>query len=132
MTDLLIMQYFQLQSQNLENFEKNALLFDSIIKADAFSTEHSNKFGQLVIQDTGGRMKPANTFSSELLRKVSKKDNYNGLNSDQVLLSIMNKKKVYILEDRGVLFVQGKDAKEFLQNLITDAGIISPLFFCVL
>jgi len=32
----------------------------------------------------------------------------------------MNKKKVYILEDRGVLFVQGKDAKEFLQNIITN------------
>ena len=32
----------------------------------------------------------------------------------------MNKKKVYILEDRGILFVQGKDAKEYLQNLITN------------
>jgi len=32
----------------------------------------------------------------------------------------MNKKNIYILEDRGVLFVQGKDAKEFLQNLITN------------
>ena len=32
----------------------------------------------------------------------------------------MNKKKVFILEDRGILFVQGKDAKEFLQNLITN------------
>ena len=32
----------------------------------------------------------------------------------------MNKKKVYILEDRGVLFVQGLDAKEFLQNIITN------------
>ncbi len=32
----------------------------------------------------------------------------------------MNKKKVYILEDRGILFVQGEDAKEFLQNLITN------------
>jgi folate-binding protein YgfZ len=32
----------------------------------------------------------------------------------------MNKNKVYILEDRGILFVQGKDAKEFLQNLITN------------
>ena len=95
LTVLLIMQSFQLQSQNLENFEKNAFLFDSIIKADAFSKEHSNKFGQLVIQDTGGRMKPANTFSSELLRKVSKKDNYNGLNSDQVLLSIMNNPTIW-------------------------------------
>ena len=32
----------------------------------------------------------------------------------------MNKKKIYILEDRGLLFVQGKDAKEFLQNIITN------------
>ena len=32
----------------------------------------------------------------------------------------MNKKKVYILEDRGILFVQGRDAKEFLQNTITN------------
>jgi hypothetical protein len=32
----------------------------------------------------------------------------------------MNIKKVYILEDRGILFVQGSDTKEFLQNLITN------------
>ena len=32
----------------------------------------------------------------------------------------MNFKKVYILEDRGILFIQGSDAKEFLQNLITN------------
>ena len=32
----------------------------------------------------------------------------------------MNKKKVYILEDRGILFVQGKDAREYLQNLISN------------
>ena len=32
----------------------------------------------------------------------------------------MNFKKVYILEDRGILFIQGSDTKEFLQNLITN------------
>ena len=32
----------------------------------------------------------------------------------------MNIKKVYILEDRGILFIQGSDTKEFLQNLITN------------
>ena len=32
----------------------------------------------------------------------------------------MNKKKVYILEDRGILFLNGEDSKEFLQNLITN------------
>ena len=33
-------------------------------------------------------MKPLNTFSSELLRKVSKSDTYKSLNADQVMLSI--------------------------------------------
>ena len=32
----------------------------------------------------------------------------------------MNIKKVYILEDRGILFLNGEDSKEFLQNLITN------------
>ena len=32
----------------------------------------------------------------------------------------MNIESVYILEDRGLLFIQGADANEFLQNLITN------------
>ncbi len=55
---------------------------------NAVTEDHAAKFGRLVVQDQGGRMKPINTFSSELLRKVSKKDNFEGLNSDQVFLSM--------------------------------------------
>ena len=32
----------------------------------------------------------------------------------------MNTQKVYILEDRGILYINGTDAKEFLQNLISN------------
>ena len=32
----------------------------------------------------------------------------------------MNIESVYILQDRGLLFIQGSDANEFLQNLITN------------
>jgi len=32
----------------------------------------------------------------------------------------MNKNNVYILEDRGLLYINGDDAKEFLQNIITN------------
>jgi len=60
---------------------------DSILKYKVPELQ-AEKFGRLIIQDDGGRMKPINTFSSELLRKVSKKDSYNGMNSDQVFLSI--------------------------------------------
>ena len=32
----------------------------------------------------------------------------------------MNTEKVYILEDRGILYVNGSDSGEFLQNLISN------------
>ena len=32
----------------------------------------------------------------------------------------MNMQKVYILEDRGILFINGADANEFLQNMISN------------
>ncbi|MDB4131435.1 cytochrome c biogenesis protein CcsA [Flavobacteriaceae bacterium] len=66
----------------------NLKQIDSIIVNNPVDELHASKFGSLVIQDSGGRMKPLNTFASELLRKVSKSDSYKNLNADQVLLSI--------------------------------------------
>lgn len=61
---------------------------DSLIREVAVPKEHAARFGSLVIQDANGRMKPLNTFTSELLRKVSESETYKGLNSDQVFLSM--------------------------------------------
>ena len=85
---ILLFSITSLNSQDHTHEDKKTIS-DSIVDNYVVSLEHSNKFGELVIQDTGGRMKPINTFSSELLRKVSKSDTYKGLNSDQVLLSIL-------------------------------------------
>ena len=70
------------------NHTANTPIPDSLTKKFIVNESHSSKFGQLLIQDSGGRMKPINTFSSELLRKVSKSDRFQSMNSDQVLLSI--------------------------------------------
>lgn len=70
-------------NQNRQNFN----FLDSIIKYRV-SEKHAAQFGRLVIQDEGGRMKPVNTFSSELLRKVSHGNTFHGLNSDQAFLSM--------------------------------------------
>ena len=77
-------------SQNSHNHQNNSNLYqiDSLITSNPVDKNHALEFGSLVIQDSGGRMKPLNTFSSELLRKVSKSDSYKNLNSDQVMLSI--------------------------------------------
>lgn len=60
---------------------------DSIVLANAVDPIQAEAFGRLVLQDEG-RMKPVNTFSSELLRKLSGKNQYKGLNADQVFLSM--------------------------------------------
>lgn len=61
---------------------------ETLLSKNMVSKEHADKFGRIVIQDAGGRMKPVNTFASELLRKVSKNDTYKGYDADQVLLSV--------------------------------------------
>ncbi len=80
-------------AQEQEHEHENPLVIpkariDSIIKANVVSEEHASEFGRLVVQDAGGRMKPVNTYSSELLRKLSKSDDYEGLTSDQVIVSM--------------------------------------------
>ena len=112
---LLLISTTFAQGQLIEQPHRNTIDFDSIIQADAFSKDHAEMFGSLIIQDAGGRMKPANTFSSELLRKVSKSDTYNGLNADQVLLSILNSPVVWY----NVPIIYLKRGNDSLRNLIS-------------
>ena len=105
---------------------------DSIITANAVSKEHAAKFAHLVLQDNG-RMKPVNTFASELLRKISRKNTYKGLDANQVFVSMMEVPRLWmevpiltlkrgndsIREIIGV----SKDAKYFsLMDLIDEEG----------
>ena len=50
------------------------------------SKAHADKFGRLLIQDFKGRVKPINTYAIESLRKIYKKDSYDGLSAEQVIL----------------------------------------------
>ena len=51
--------------------------------------EHADRFGQLLIQDPGGRIKPLNTLSSEFLLKVSGKTLFMDQTADQVFLGMI-------------------------------------------
>ncbi|MEN3322364.1 cytochrome c biogenesis protein CcsA [Mariniflexile soesokkakense] len=61
---------------------------DSVLAANITPKEHTDALGHLVIQDLSGRMMPVNTYASEMLRKLSKKDTYAGFDANQVFLSI--------------------------------------------
>lgn len=52
------------------------------------NTDHADKFGHLLVQDFQGRIKPMDTHTLELLRKIYKKDKYNGLLPVQWFLSM--------------------------------------------
>ncbi|MGB2386006.1 MAG: cytochrome c biogenesis protein CcsA [Flavobacteriaceae bacterium] len=68
---------------------------DSILSANITPVDESNRFGELVIQDSDGRMKPVNTYASELLRKLSKKDTYNDYEANQVFLSMQESPQLW-------------------------------------
>lgn len=57
----------------------------------AVSYKHARNFGRLLTQDNGGRVKPVNTMSSELLRKIYRSDKFEGLHADQVLLEMISR-----------------------------------------
>ena len=63
-------------------------IIDSILRKNIVPKQEALKFGNIVIQDLSGRMMPVNTFASEFLRKLSKKDYYSEFDANQIFLSI--------------------------------------------
>jgi cytochrome c-type biogenesis protein CcsB len=59
------------------------------IRLPEINREYAQKFGQILVQDNGGRIEPLNSLASEVLRKVSRKESYEGQTPDQVLLGML-------------------------------------------
>lgn len=93
---------------------------EKFIETNMASPEHAAKYGRLVIQDEGGRLKPINTFSSELLRKVSKSDTYKNYTSDQVFLSMSQTPNAWF-EVPLVYLKSGNDSIRKILNIDKDA-----------
>ena len=84
-----LVSFQSISQENHSHSQSQLKTLDSFNSDNQVSYEHAAEFGSLVIQDAGGRMKPLNTFASELLRKVSKSDTFKDLSADQVLISIL-------------------------------------------
>ncbi len=93
---LLLMGSFGFAQESHQHRDVDYEQLDSIIFANLVDKEHAAKFGQLVIQDEGGRMKPVNTFASELLRKVSRSDHYKGMDANQAFLSMSEFPRIWV------------------------------------
>ena len=73
-------------------------------------------------------MKPVNTFSSELLRKVSKSDHYKGYNSDQVFLSMSQTPNAWF-EVPLIFLKRGNDSIRKILNLESDVKLAPFISF---
>ncbi|QOP45535.1 cytochrome c biogenesis protein CcsA [Sulfurimonas paralvinellae] len=65
----------------------------------AFDKDHAAKFGELIVQDTQGRMKPIDTLSTEILAKLHRsatlKVGNQKLTANQVILGMMIRPDIY-------------------------------------
>lgn len=50
----------------------------------------AREFGKIVVQDHKGRLKPVNTMTSEVIRKLSRKESLFGYTSDQIFLAMLS------------------------------------------
>ena len=91
-----------------ENVRPSTIQLDSILKLNITSVDEADRFGHLVIQDTDGRMKPINTYASELLRKLSKKDVYKEFDANQVFLSMQESPQLWY--NVQIIFLKAKKA----------------------
>jgi len=83
--------------------------------------DHAAQFGRLIVQDFNGRLKPMNTFANEILRKISRKENYNGLTSEQVILGMA----AFPADWYGEPIIKMSSHDELKKILGVDAGMVS-------
>lgn len=65
------------------------------VAISAYSKEHTEKLGRLVVQDQMGRMKPLDTVAHEVIAKITGKSSMFGLEATQMFLGMMTQPEVY-------------------------------------
>ena len=66
----------------------DSISFESLIVKRAININHSDLFSKILIQDNEGRIKPFHTVASEILRKVSRKQQFYDQEPSQIVLGM--------------------------------------------
>ncbi|MEE2931386.1 MAG: cytochrome c biogenesis protein CcsA [Bacteroidota bacterium] len=73
----------------------NANELDSVFSKQIIPLKHIEVFEKILVQDNGGRIKPINTFCSEFLRKISRKNEIANQTPTQVIVGMMYNPKLW-------------------------------------
>lgn len=90
-----------------------AILFISTVawsQPTAVDEEHAEKFGQLIVQDQGGRLKPLHTLAFDILKKVHRDGKYEDQSAIQVFVGIHANPYAWFQEP--LIYVSGKPLRE--------------------
>ncbi|RUT73260.1 cytochrome c biogenesis protein [Ancylomarina longa] len=66
-----------------------SMLPSSAQNRNVVPTQQAKQFGEVLVQDNSGRFEPINTLASEVIRKITKKSNFEGYSSEQIFLSMV-------------------------------------------
>ena len=125
---ILLLFSFSVSAQHSENHQNIRITpkqIDSILKVNKVDETHAKEFSKLVIQDAGGRMKPAHTFASELVRKVHQSENFRDMTPSQVLLSIMENPILWF--EVPIIYLEKKNLKIREQLGVSDTTMYASL-----
>lgn len=67
-------------------------------------------FGKLLVQTSSGRVSPINTYSSELIRKIYRKNNFPGQTPDQSFLRILSAEPS--IREAPIIYISDKSIRE--------------------
>jgi cytochrome c-type biogenesis protein CcsB len=72
----------------------------------------SAQFSHLVVQSNNGRMKPVDTLAKEILNKLTRKDEFLGMNGNQVVLGMFTRPDIW--KDIKILKVKTPKLKKYI------------------
>ena len=111
-----------LSTQNLKANESNTLpaqeVDDITIRVDYLnklkneSKVTADKFGHLVVQSSGGRMKPLATLNREIVQKLSGKSSFMGMDANQIVLGMVTRPDIW--KDVKIIKINTPKLKKFL------------------
>ena len=120
---MFILTLALLSTQNLKANESNnttspqevddiTMRVDYLNKLKNESKVTADKFGHLVVQSSGGRMKPLATLNREIVQKLSGKSSFMGMDANQIVLGMITRPDIW--KDVKIIKINTPKLKKFL------------------
>ena len=93
-----------------------------------YNKDHVSEFGKMLVQSAQGRVEPVNTLASEILRKVARKNSWNGMSSTEVYLDMQVNPEKW--KDIPVIKVANSDLRKLLNangNFVSFNSLFNPV-----